>query len=709
MSERKTNQTLSGTSLGPKKQSRASLSFEDMPVFTKWEMPSEPAPVKEAAKAASQKGGAAKKKTNNQNAGQKGASGKKGQGKNKPGQKAQKAQNGKGKGNAQAMEKQKAERPKPAGQPVQKKQTGAKKQPAKQALRNDAAPSISTNFSPKKGGKKGKKNPPIRIIPLGGLNEIGKNLTVYECQDDIFLVDCGLAFPDETMLGVDLVIPDFSYLVQNKEKIRGVVITHGHEDHIGSLTYLLKQIDLPVYGTKLTIGLVEGKLKEAGLLGRVKTHVVTPGDRVKLGCMEVEFVRVNHSIPDAVAIVTHAPCGTVVQTGDFKIDYTPIGGGVIDLARFGELGSRGVLLLLSDSTNAERPGSTTTERKVGQSFDNLFKTAEDKRIIIATFSSNIQRIQQICDAAVKFGRCVAISGRSMENVTGIARELGYLHVPEGLIVPMEELSRFRPSETVIITTGSQGEPMSALSRMSMGSHRQVTVGKGDFIIISATPIPGNEKLVSRVVNELLRSGADVIYESMYDVHVSGHACQEELKLMMELVRPKYFMPVHGEFKHLKRHADLARSLGIPDENIIISEIGRVLETDGTYLKNEQTVPAGRVLVDGLGVGDVGSVVLRDRKLLSEDGLVIIVVTVDGLTGEVLSGPDVVSRGFVYMRESEEVVEEFRNLTLKVLDSVKDRRHKDWNDVKVRIKEAVSSCVYRRMKRSPMILPIVMEV
>lgn len=550
---------------------------------------------------------------------------------------------------------------------------------------------------------------PVKIIPLGGLNEIGKNFTLIECSNDIIVVDCGLAFPDAEMPGVDLVIPDFTYAEKNADRIRGIVITHGHEDHIGGLPYFLKKINVPVYGTRLTLGLIEGKLSEHGILSSVKLNVVTPRQTVKFGCMAVEFIRVNHSIPDAVGLAVHTPAGVIVHTGDFKVDYTPIEGGIIDLARFAELGSKGVLALMADSTNAERPGFTMTERKVGESFGKLFAQAEGKRIIIATFSSNIHRVQQIIDNAVKSGRKVAISGRSMVNVIGKGIELGYLKCPEDVFIDIDLVDRYPPEKVVLITTGSQGEPMSALTRMAMNEHRKVSITPNDFIIISATPIPGNEKFVTRVVNELMKSGATVVYEAMYDVHVSGHACQEELKLMLSLTKPKYFIPVHGEYKHLAKHKMLALSIGIPEENVIIGSLGSVIETDGVDMKITGQVPAGQVLVDGLGVGDVGAIVLRDRKHLAQDGLIIAVATIDQKTGAVLSGPDVVSRGFVYVKESEELMEQAKQLLDKSLRKCLDSNMRDWNTIKTRMKDSLSEFIYARTKRSPMILPIIMEV
>lgn len=550
---------------------------------------------------------------------------------------------------------------------------------------------------------------PVKIIPLGGLNEIGKNFTCIECANDLFVIDCGLAFPDSEMLGVDIVIPDFTYIEKNAEKLRGVVITHGHEDHIGGLPYFLKKFNVPVYGTRLTLGLLEGKLKEHGLLGSVQLNVVTPRQTVKLGCMAVEFIRVNHSIPDAVGMAIHTPAGVIIHTGDFKVDYTPIEGGIIDLARFSELGNKGVLALMSDSTNAERPGFTMSERKVGESFERLFSQADGKRIIIATFASNIHRVQQIVNRAAATGRKVAVSGRSMVNVIGKGIELGYLKVPEGILVDIEMISRYPAEQMCIVTTGSQGEPMSALTRMAMGEHRKVSITPQDFIIISANPIPGNEKYVTKVVNELMKLGSEVVYEAMYDVHVSGHACQEEQKLLLSITKPKFFIPVHGEYKHLIKHKATAMSVGIPESNIIIGEIGNVIETDGVDMKVTGQVPAGRVLVDGLGVGDVGAIVLRDRKHLAQDGIIIAVATIDRDSGEILAGPDVVSRGFVYVRESEELMEEAKKLLTETLQDCLDHNMREWNAIKGRMRDNLSDYIYLKTKRSPMILPIIMEI
>lgn len=550
---------------------------------------------------------------------------------------------------------------------------------------------------------------PVRIIPLGGLNEIGKNMTVFECSNDMFILDCGLAFPDADMPGVDIVIPDFTYVERNADKIRGIVITHGHEDHIGGLAYLLKKVNVPVYATRLTIGLIEGKLKEQGILNQVKLNVVEPKKTVKMGCMAVEFIKVNHSIPDAVGMAIHTPAGIIVHTGDFKVDYSPIDGKIIDLARFGELGSKGVLALMADSTNAERPGYTHSERTVGESFDRLFKKGEGKRIIIATFSSNIHRVQQIINCAVRYGRKVAVFGRSMINVINTAIELGYLEVPSGIIIDIDMMNRYENEKIVLITTGSQGEPMSALTRMAMNDHRKVVITPMDFIIISATPIPGNEKYVTRVVNELMKSGAEVVYEAMYEVHVSGHACQEELKLMQALTRPKFFIPVHGEYKHLKKHGDLALQMGMPKENVIIAEIGNVIETDGVSMKVVSQVPSGRVLVDGLGVGDVGSIVLRDRKHLAQDGLIIIVIGIEKSANIVAAGPDIISRGFVYVRESEELFVEARNVLNRTLSSCSYAEMREWTTLKGKLRDALSEYIYQKTKRSPMILPIIMEI
>ncbi|MCR4924924.1 MAG: ribonuclease J [Clostridiales bacterium] len=574
---------------------------------------------------------------------------------------------------------------------------------------SSAKKKTSSKKSNSRGAKKETTKFPIRISFLGGLNEVGKNITLYEFEDDMFLVDCGLAFPEQDMLGVDLVIPDFTYVERNADKIKGIVITHGHEDHIGALAYLLKKVSIPVYGTKLTMGLVEGKLQEHGLLGQVKLNVVKAGDHIKLGKFDVEFIHVNHSIPDAVALAIKCAAGTIVQTGDFKIDSTPIDGEMIDLARFAQLGKEGVMCLLSDSTNAERPGFTESESKVGETFDVLFRKAGNRRLIVATFASNIHRVQQIIDTAQALGRKVALSGRSLENVVEIGAKLGYLNVPKGILVNIDMVNRYPADKMVIITTGSQGEPMSALTRMAFSDHRKVEINPNDFIIISATPIPGNEKMVGKVVNELLKLGAEVVYERMYDVHVSGHACREELKIMLGIVKPKYFIPVHGEQKHLVKHAQIAESVGIPHKNIVIADNGRVVEVSQKEIKMTGTVPAGRVFVDGYGVGDVGSIVLRDRKHLAQDGLLVVVATIDAASGYVMAGPDIVSRGFVYVRESEELMDDARILVQEIFDECALNKVKDWSTIKNKIKDEVSRLMYDRTKRSPMILPVIMEI
>lgn len=549
----------------------------------------------------------------------------------------------------------------------------------------------------------------IRLIPLGGLNEIGKNMTVYECRGDMFIVDCGNTFPDSEMFGVDLVIPDFSYVVENRDKIKGIVITHGHEDHIGSLPYLLKEIDIPVYATRLTKGLIENKLGEHQLKKPAEINVIAPGDRIQMGCMTVVPIHVNHSIPDAVGLAIESPAGVVVTTGDFKIDYTPPQGETTDLSTFAKYGSEGVLAFLADSTNAERQGHSASEKTVGQSFASFFEKAGNKRIIIATFASNIYRIQQILDLAVQHNRKVAVSGRSMMNNIAMAFELGYLTAPENVVIEPDKVKDYEPGQVVLITTGSQGEPLSALARMAGGTHRQFTIGPNDFIIISATPIPGNEKMVTKVVNGLLKQGADVIYESMYDVHVSGHAYQEELKLMLNLVKPQYFIPVHGEYKHLRKHAMLAEAAGIPKENIILANTGEVLRIDKNGITVEESVTSGQVLVDGYGVGDVGSVVLRDRRHLSQDGIVVVVFTIDGYSDQLLSGPDIISRGFVYVKESEALISEARMAARAVIEKYEKYDYKDWSVIKSKIRDQVSNVLYKRTKRSPMVLPIVMEV
>ena len=551
---------------------------------------------------------------------------------------------------------------------------------------------------------------PVHYTVLGGLNEIGKNMAVLEYGDDAIIIDCGMSFPDEDLLGVDVVLPDFSYIVKIQDKIRGIFITHGHEDHIGALPYLLKQVNMPVYAGRLTVALIGSKLKEHGLANKVKLNVVEAGGVVPIGKnLSVEFVTVNHSIPDAMAFAIKTPQGYIVHTGDFKVDFTPVMSPIIDLPRFGELGREGVLALLADSTNAERSGYTPSERVVGESFVNLFRKAEKKRVIVATFSSNLPRIQQIMNASAMQGRKVAVSGRSMINNVAIAQELGYLHIPEGLLIDIDAINHYPKDKVTLITTGSQGEPMSALTRMAFSDHRKVEVGVDDCIIISATPIPGNEKTVGKVINELMRRGCEVVYEKMYDVHVSGHACQEELKIIHALTKPKFFIPVHGEQKHLYKHAALAQSMGMPAKNVLITEIGKTIELTADKMAVVGSVPAGRVLVDGLGVGDVGSIVLRDRKHLSEDGLIVVVATVDSATGEMISGPDIVTRGFVYVREAETLIDEIRETARRALENCCRNPHCDWSTMKSRVRDDLSRMLFQKTKRSPMILPIIMEV
>ncbi len=549
----------------------------------------------------------------------------------------------------------------------------------------------------------------LKIIPLGGLNEIGKNMTVYEYGGEIIVVDCGMAFPGDDMYGIDCVIPDVSYLVKHKNRIRGMFITHGHEDHIGAVPYILKKVNIPIYCTRLTAGLIRLKLEEHGLLKSTKIVTVESGMTVKAGKFSVEFIHVNHSIADSVAFAIHTGLGTVVHTGDFKIDSTPIDGEVIDLARFGELGKQGVLALLADSTNVERPGYTMSERTVGRTFNRLFQGCK-QRIIVTTFASNVHRIQQIMDAAAECGRKVAVTGRSMENVTKVAMDLGYMKPPKNTVVDINKIKSMPLEKQVIVTTGSQGEEMSALYRMAFSQHKQIEVGPGDRVIISASAIPGNENTVSRVINELFRKGVEVIYDRADMLHVSGHACQEELKIIHALTKPKYFIPVHGEQRMLQLHKDLALQMGMDRKNIVICDNGDAVEIGARSMKCVPGyAPAGEVFVDGYGVGDVGAVVLRDRKHLSEDGLVIIVATVDSKTGKVLAGPDLVSRRFVYVRENESLMDGAQSIVENALERCVDEHVRDWNSVKTRVREALSSYIYRRTKRSPMILPILMEV
>ena len=550
----------------------------------------------------------------------------------------------------------------------------------------------------------------IRVIPLGGLSEIGKNLTVIEGEDDIIIIDCGLGFPEEDMLGVDLVIPDFSYLETNRDKIRGVVLTHGHEDHIGAIPYLLRQFNLPIYGTKLTLGIIRNKLEEHELPYEPDLRRVSAGDTVKLGAFSVEFIHVNHSIADACALAITTPLGMIVHSGDFKLDLTPIDGDMMNITRFGELGKKGTLLLMCESTNAERPGFTPSERKVGKSLESIFAMNRDKRIVISTFSSNVHRVQQIINISVAHGRRVAITGRSMLNIIGAATELGYMNVPEGVIVDVSELRRFKPSEITLITTGSQGEPMSALYRMAFGEHAQVTLGQSDLVVLSSSAIPGNEKLVGRIINELTKNGVSVLHDAVAEIHVSGHACQEEIKLLTALLKPKYYMPVHGECRHLAANRALARDMGIDDNKIFISDIGKVLEIDVKGARFAGSVPAGRVLVDGYGVGDVGNIVLRDRRHLAEDGLIVVVATVDINARLMLSEPEIVSRGFVYVRESEELMEEIRQIATDAINKCLDRRASiDRMAIKNAIKDEVSKHLYSKTKRKPMLLPVIIDL
>ena len=548
----------------------------------------------------------------------------------------------------------------------------------------------------------------VKIIPLGGINEIGKNITAIEYKEDIIVIDCGLKFPDEDMFGIDLVIPDISYLLKNKDKIRGIFLTHGHEDHIGALPYVLKQLNVPVYGTKLTLGIVETKLKEHGLLASTELIRVKPRDVIKLNSVSVEFIKTNHSIADSVAIAIHTPLGVVLHTGDFKIDYTPIDGEPMDFARFAEIGKRGVLAMMADSTNVEKPGYTMSEKVVGESFARLFSKAKG-RLIIATFASNVHRIQQIIDAASVYGRKVAVSGRSMENIVAVAAELGYLEFEKDILVGIDQINKYPNDKIVIITTGSQGEPMSALSRMASSEHRKVNIVEGDTVIISATPIPGNEKLVSRVINQLFQKGAEVIYKSLAEIHVSGHACQEELKLMQCLVKPKYFIPVHGEYRHLKQHGELAISLGMPEGNVMIPENGGVIEVTRNSIRKNGIVPAGQVFVDGLGVGDVGNIVLRDRKHLSQDGILTVVVTLSKENNSIIAGPDIISRGFVYVRESEGLMDEAKDIVKDVLRECEESNITDWASLKSKVRDELRSYLYEKTKRKPMILPIIMEI
>ncbi|MCI2131516.1 MAG: ribonuclease J [Eubacterium sp.] len=545
----------------------------------------------------------------------------------------------------------------------------------------------------------------LKIIPLGGLEQIGMNITAFEYEDSIVVVDCGLAFPDDDMLGIDLVIPDITYLKQNINKVKGFVITHGHEDHIGALPYVLREINVPIYATKLTVGLIEHKLEEHDMLRTTRRKVIKFGQSVNLGCFRIEFIKTNHSIQDAAALAIYSPAGIVVHTGDFKVDYTPVFGDAIDLQRFAEIGKKGVLALMCDSTNAEREGFTKSERTVGHTFDTIFSEHQNQRLIIATFASNVDRVQQIIYTAYKYGRKVVVEGRSMVNIISTASELGYLNIPEHTLIDINEMKNYPDEKMVLVTTGSQGESMAALSRMAADIHKKVTIKPGDLIVFSSHPIPGNEKAVSNVINELCEKGADVIFQ---DVHVSGHACQEEIKLIYSLVKPKYAIPVHGEYRHLKAQAKLAADLGIPKENIFIMKTGDVLSLDSESAKVTGKVETGGIMVDGLGVGDVGNIVLRDRQHLSEDGIIIVVLTLDRHSGMLLAGPDIVSRGFVYVRESEDLMDEARVAAEDALDDCLDRHITDWGKLKTSVKDALSAFVWKRTQRRPMILPIIME-
>ena len=579
--------------------------------------------------------------------------------------------------------------------------SGQSKAPVKAALK---APAKVQNRNTGKRGRKSASK--LKIIPLGGLEQIGMNITAFEYGDSIVVVDCGLSFPEDDMLGIDLVIPDVTYLKENISKVKGFVITHGHEDHIGALPYVLKEVNVPIYSTKLTLGLITNKLKEHNLVRSTKLKEVKHGQVINLGDFAIEFIKTNHSIQDASALAIYSPAGIVVHTGDFKVDYTPVFGDAIDLQRFAEIGKKGVLALMSDSTNAERKGFTQSERTVGITFDHIFAEHQNTRLIIATFASNVDRVQQIINSAYKYGRKVVVEGRSMVNIISTASELGYLNVPDNTLIEIDQMKNYPPEKMVLITTGSQGESMAALSRMAADVHRKVTIQPNDTIIFSSNPIPGNEKSVSRVINELSAKGAEVIFQ---DAHVSGHACQEELKLIYSLVKPKYAIPVHGEYRHLKANAGVAKSLGIPKENVFIMQSGEVLELCDDYAKVVDKVHTGAILVDGLGVGDVGNIVLRDRQHLAEDGIIIVVLTLERRTNRLLAGPDIVSRGFVYVRESEELMDDARKAVSEALEKCLKGRHTDWNKIKLVIRDAMNDYIWKKTKRRPMVIPIIMDV
>lgn len=607
---------------------------------------------------------------------------------------------------------------------AKKKKTGASKQKStpkatkKEKSPNQKKASVSKATLNKqkkqptkqKGREKKKiKQPKLKIYALGGLNEIGKNMTVLECDNDIIIVDCGIGFPNDDMLGVDLVIPDFTHLLNNQEKIRGIFITHGHEDHIGSLPYFLKAMNVPVYGTRLTLGILENKLEEHKLLGTAKLHNVNAGDKIKAGVFTVEFIRVNHSIADACALAISTPQGMVIHTGDFKLDTTPIDGEMMDIVRLGQLGAEGVLMLLCESTNVERPGHTPSEKNVGLSLEKILSSAPDKRIIIATFASNVHRVQQIIDASVNHGRKVAVTGRSMVNVVKAAVRLGYMNVPEGALIELDQIKKYPPEKLTIITTGSQGEPMSALYRMAFSDHDKVVLTSNDLVVLSSSAIPGNEPLVGKIINEIYRRGINVYHDSSVEVHVSGHACREELKLMHALTKPKYFMPVHGELRHLIQHKELAESMGMSPQNIFVSDIGKVIEIDEDGARFNGVVPAGKILIDGSGIGDVGNIVLRDRKNLSESGLIIAVATVSLSEGILMSGPEIISRGFVYVRENEELMNSARDIATRVLVDALDEGIKDYAELKTIIKNALSKYIFTKTKKKPVILPILLNI
>ena len=560
----------------------------------------------------------------------------------------------------------------------------------------------------KKTKKTKPKTIPLKIIPLGGLGEIGKNMTAFEYKDEIIVIDCGLAFPDEDLYGIDMVIPDVTYLINNKDKVKGIFITHGHEDHIGGLPYVLKQINVPVYGTKLTLGLIEGKLKEHTMLSDCTLNIVDPGELIQLELFKIEYIRNNHSIPDSCSIALHTPIGIVVHSGDFKVDFTPIDGRVMDLQRYAQLGKKGVLLLMADSTNAFHRGYTMSEKKVGETLENLFMKATG-RVIVSTFASNVHRLQQISDCSIKNNRKIAFSGRSMENISEVAIALGYLFIPEDMIISLDEIKNYPNDKITIVTTGSQGESMAGLSRIAASTHRKIQIEEGDMVIISATPIPGNEKAVSNVVNDLIAKGANVIYKSIEDIHVSGHACEQELRLIQALLKPRFFIPVHGEYRHLITHAKIAQSMGVDRENTFILDNGDVLELSKNKGKVTGKVPFGRILVDGMGVGDIGNMVLRDRKNLAENGIITVVVAIDRRNKIIISGPDIVSRGFVYVRNSEELIDEVRNIVTNVVEKCLEKNITQWAEIKNGIRREVDNFVYTKMKRKPMILPVIVEL